>query len=674
MPGASAALPRPFAPFLAPLPVLAPQWPGYYQPPPPYAFSHLPLPYLFVPATTKSLLLYSTHSCHALAALTNLHLSALTDIAWATPSFTAQQEDKQQAEAEAEQQEGVRHNRRKQWATEDRVLVSSSDGYISIVEMQGVAEKLDGEGGRRGGEHVGEGGCGGRKRLGDGEESELKAKKRKKKTLAAGDAAASAASPSSSAEGIATPPAAQDGETAGDEAEKVKAVSVFELTDEMKAQLQRMVDTGVQVSVDSVREHCQVSIKRATRMARKWKELQRQQKMQQSEAAAKAAAERWEKMDKEQKEKAQLAAESGDGGKEEKAEVTVMEGKGKRGDEAAGDKESERKRKERVKAGLVPAEDAKRIKKIDSFFTKSATPVYPVATPSTSSSSSSSSSSSLSSASCLPLNPLPLLPDTAVAAGGKRKIVPILVDTLTPIESSSHNAAASPTAATSAGKSEAKKKKTKKAKKKSSRAKAGKKAVPAAAPIAASQPSTTAPALFAPAVPQSAAAPAPPASFVSIDLTDEPSSSSPLAAAHNDTKVDTATAAAPTASDATAAPAGAASAPLVSAVAVDVIAKLTSVVVSPGAVIQRQGSGSRRVMADPPSSADESPPVKRPKRTIVPTVIAPQQSPMQQQQQQMEVDSKPTVDTGGPEAVSDAHYQADEMVAACHQPMAVQVI
>ena len=49
MPSAPAALPRPIAPFLAPLPALAPHWPGYYQPAPPYAFPHMPYPYMPYP-------------------------------------------------------------------------------------------------------------------------------------------------------------------------------------------------------------------------------------------------------------------------------------------------------------------------------------------------------------------------------------------------------------------------------------------------------------------------------------------------------------------------------------------------------------------------------------------------------------------------------------------------
>ena len=42
-------LPRPAMPVPAPLPALAPQWPGYYQPPVPYTYPHMPYPYMSYP-------------------------------------------------------------------------------------------------------------------------------------------------------------------------------------------------------------------------------------------------------------------------------------------------------------------------------------------------------------------------------------------------------------------------------------------------------------------------------------------------------------------------------------------------------------------------------------------------------------------------------------------------
>ena len=190
---------------------------------------------------------------------------------------------------------------------------------------------------------------------------------------------------------------------------------VFELTDEQKAQLQQMVDAGVQVTVDSVREHCKVSLSRATRMARKWKEFHKQQRKVQAEAAAKVAAERWEKMDKEQKERAQQAALDGNG-KEEKAEATV-DGK-REGEEAGGEKDTEKRRKERVKAPIVPAEDAKKMKKIESFFSKATTPQYAVASSSSSSSSSSSCGSPSTGSSAPKPGSFSTAHSTAAAAGG----------------------------------------------------------------------------------------------------------------------------------------------------------------------------------------------------------------------------------------------------------------
>ena len=588
--------------------------------------SSLPYAYLFIIATTKSILLYCTHSSHAIASLTNLHLSALTDLAWSTQQSTSPHEnDKQQTEAV--QAEAHLHNKRKQWATEDTVLVSSSDGYISIIEMQGLAEKLDSEDRKQWEEQVAEELATARKRIELGEDGEIKPKKTKKKKRKTADLTISAASTGQMTDGEAALSAAKDCVDGCDEAKEVKAVAVFELTNELKTQLQQMVDGGVQVTVDSVREHCKVSLSRATRIARKWKELQRQQRKQQAEAAAKAAAERWERMDREQKERTQQQAAQVDSGKEEKVEAAV--------DGRKEGEETERKRKERVKA-----EDVKRMKKIDSFFTKSATPRYAVATPATSSqaagsaSASSSSSSSfpaglnaLSTGSCLPLTPLPLLPEAVSTPGAKRKIVPVLISTLTPIDHDNHSAgtktaavsgqAATSAAATKAAKGGKKRQKGSKKGAKGSKRKASKKAVVAAAQtgaVAVSQQPTTAPALFAPSHP---AAVVGPSTAVSIDLTDEPSVSSPPAPTQPASTPD------------------ASVAPIADAASVS--AAVAESVVPSGAVIVRQGSGSRRVMAGPPPSLDEQPPTKKPKRTIVPTIIIAQEPTVPQL---VQVDSK----------------------------------
>ena len=634
----------------------------------------LPVAYLFMIATTKSLLLYCTHSCHALASLTNLHLSALTDLAWAAQHCTqAEENDKQQPEAM--QVDAVSENKRRQWATEDRVLVSSSDGYISIIEMQGLAEKVDGDERKQWEEQLAEDVRIARKRIEEGEDSSVKHKKRKKKAKKTADSTTTAAAGDQSAEGQAALSGAKDGVETSDEAKEVKSVTVFELTDELKAQLQQMVDAGVQVSVDSVREHCKVSCSRATRMARKWKELQRQQRKQQAEAAAKAAAERWEKMDKKLKERAaQQAADNAANGKEEKVEGAV-EGR-KDGEEASGEKETEKKRKERVKAPKVPVEDAKKMKKIDSFFTKSATPQYAVATSSVQASGSSSVSSSSSSSatgsnassagSCLPLIPLPLLPEAASAPGAKRKIVPVLISTLTPIDHNNLDATASApassaqsSASTAATKEAAKGKKKKKP---ASKRKAGKKVAAAAAtPIQVSQQPTTAPALFAPSQP--AAVSAPSTTAVSIDLTDEHSVSSPPASTQH-------TAASSTVSGAVS---DTATVPVIAAATVLVAeTPSSSDVVPSGAVIVRQGSGSRRVMAGPPPSADDQPPAKKPKRTIVPTFIEPQQSA---QVQELQIDGKEEGSTLAALASSVAVGQTVEIMNVANeaQSMAVEV-
>ena len=591
--------------------------------------SPLPFAYLFIIATTKSILLYSTHSCHALASLTNLHLSALTDLAWATPQLAppqSQSDESQQVEATP-----VEEDVRKKWLTEDRVLVSSSDGYISIVDMQGVAEKLDGEERKQWEEQLAQDVNKARKRIEEGEDSETRQKKRKRKKKLAADSTAFTEPTAQSAEGRTEVSTNADGVEGSESGKPAKAEIVFELTDEVKAQLQQMLDAGVQVTVDSVREHCKVSLSRATRMARKWREWQKQQRKQQAEAAAKAATERWEKMEREQLlHKTTTTTTHSDNGKEEKTEAV---------EEAAGSESSEKKRKERVKAPIVPVEDAKRMKKIDSFFTKSTTPQYAVAAPSASSSSASASSSSSSSAgssseSCLPLTPLPLLPEDAVTPGGKRKIVPVLipdllVSTLTPIDP---NDVTKPPAATATNaptvkqaKNGKKKAKSSQKKKTSKKTKAPTSAAPVAV-IAVSQPASTAPALFA--VSQGAASTPPNAAAQSIDLTDEQSVPSPPLSMPAPTSTrSTAEAAAiidtPAASEAkdTAVilPAAAASATL-SAVEPETASTPPAVAPS-GAVIVRQGSGSRRVMAGPPHSADEQPPAKKPKRCIVPTVI-----------------------------------------------------
>ena len=64
---------------------------------------NLPYRLIFAVATTEEVLVYSTHTCHPIAIVRDLHLAAVTDLAWSVDGLT--------------------------------LLVSSRDGYCSIVSF-----------------------------------------------------------------------------------------------------------------------------------------------------------------------------------------------------------------------------------------------------------------------------------------------------------------------------------------------------------------------------------------------------------------------------------------------------------------------------------------------------------------------------------------------------------
>ena len=454
--------------------------------------STLPLSLLFCVATTKSLFFYTTHSFHPVACVTNLHLSSLTDVAWCRGGVGGD--------------EAV-----------DRVLVSSSDGYVSLIEVEGVVTKVTGEGEVQWRAEVELRREAARQAWERGVEEEEWGVRRKKKgkvgaTVAGGESAKS------------TPPEVggdgkEEGKEEGGQGGKAKVKAEFVLTEEMAAQITALVEKGQKATSEAIRVHCEVSKGRAQKMARKWKERQR------AAAAAKAA--------------------EGMSGKEEK----VGGGSAQAGGEAVVDAKAEKR--ERREKRRVQEEAVKRsMKTLDTFFSKAAapmsielspplpTPPSPSPAPLTSSSppSTSSPSSAVAGAAAeLPLLPFIPMPSAPLVEGRgvKRKITPTLVADLNHTSPPQPQPPAPKTEAAKGGKEEQtqaqsqpvkvqakeKAKETKRAKKKA-KGKAKAKAKKSAAATTTRGLSKAAPTAPSP-TPTSGAKASAVAGSVSIDLTDE---------------------------------------------------------------------------------------------------------------------------------------------------------